>query len=80
MTPTERSARAGHLVQAVDFEDRGGWVLDSQFDMQMGAPYLLAHGLGVPVAEARTTIEVTQAAMEALNFPRRLITRLDYGF
>jgi hypothetical protein len=61
MTPTERSARAGHLVQAVDFEDRGGWVLDSQFDMQMGAPYLLAHGLGVPVAEARTTIEVTQA-------------------
>ena len=25
-------------------------------------------------------IDVTQAAMEALNFPRRLITRLDYGF
>ena len=59
MTAMEWSARAGHLVQAVDFEDRGGWVLDSQFDMQMGAPYLLAHGLGVPVAEARTTIEVS---------------------
>jgi hypothetical protein len=28
-------------VQAVDFEDRGGWVLDSQFDLQMGAPLVI---------------------------------------
>ncbi|MEU6559504.1 FAD-dependent oxidoreductase [Nocardia nova] len=49
------------LVQATDFEDRGGWVLDSQFQAQMGASYLLAHGLGVPVADARATVEVPQA-------------------
>ena len=46
---------AAHLlVQAIDFHDRGGWLLDSQFDVQMGAPYLLAHGLGVPVAAIAT--------------------------
>jgi FAD dependent oxidoreductase len=51
----------GILVPAVDFADYGGWVLDSQFELQMGAPYLLAHGLGCPVADAVTTVEVTDA-------------------
>lgn len=60
MTAARRPSRAGHLVQAIDFSDRGGWVLDSQFDTQMGGPYLLAHGLGVPVADARTTIEIRE--------------------
>ena len=34
------------LIEAEDFTDYGGWVLDSQFEMQMGSPYLLAHGVG----------------------------------
>ncbi|GAA5118873.1 FAD-dependent oxidoreductase [Haloechinothrix salitolerans] len=54
---------AGHhiLVEAEEFDDFGGWTLDSQFEVEMGSPYLLAHGLGVPVADATTSIDVEQA-------------------
>lgn len=44
------------LVEAACFADKGGWVLDTQFMDQMGAPYLLAHGMGVPVKNAKTTV------------------------
>ncbi len=36
-------------------------MLDSQFDCEMGSPYLLAHGLGSPVADATTTMAVHEA-------------------
>ncbi|MGY3555492.1 FAD-dependent oxidoreductase [Williamsia sp. R60] len=49
------------LVQAQDFHDRGGWTFDSQFAHEMGAPYLLGHGLGTPVADAHATVEIPQA-------------------
>jgi hypothetical protein len=52
---------SGILVEAEDFDSYGGWVLDSQFEAQMGSPYLLAHGLGQPVADATTIIEVADA-------------------
>ena len=42
-------------VEAEWFEDYGGWVNDTQFMDQVGSPYLLAHGLGKPVADAKTT-------------------------
>jgi L-ascorbate metabolism protein UlaG (beta-lactamase superfamily) len=45
------------LVEAEAFAERGGWLLDPQFMDQMGSPYLLAHGLGKPVANAKTEIE-----------------------
>ena len=45
---------SGILLEAEDFDDYGGWVLDSQFEMEMGSPYLLAHGNGKPVADATT--------------------------
>ena len=45
------------LVEAESFEDWGGWVNDTQFMDQMGSPYLLAHGLGKPVADAKTTFK-----------------------
>ncbi|MEM9061919.1 MAG: FAD-dependent oxidoreductase [Pseudomonadota bacterium] len=51
----------GILLEAADFDDYGGWLLDSQFASQMGAPYLLAHGLGRPVADARTSLTVEAA-------------------
>jgi hypothetical protein len=44
------------LVEAESFDSHGGWSLDTQFIREMGSPYLLAHGLGRPVADARTTI------------------------
>lgn len=46
------------LVEAEQFAQRGGWVVDPQFMDLMGSPYLLAHGLGTPVADATTTIKI----------------------
>jgi len=42
------------LVEAESFENLGGWVVDQQFADQIGSPFLLAHGLGRPVADATT--------------------------
>jgi len=44
------------LVEAENFEDTGGWVIDQQFMDQMGSPFLLAHGLGQPVKDAITAV------------------------
>src|SRR4051812_24494450 len=49
------------LVEAESFQDRGGWVLDTQFIEIMGSPYLLAHGLGEPVKDATTKITLPAA-------------------
>ncbi|HID22726.1 MAG TPA: FAD-dependent oxidoreductase, partial [Planctomycetaceae bacterium] len=46
------------LIEAESFRDHGGWKLDTQFVDIMGSPYLLAHGLGRPVADAVTEITV----------------------
>lgn len=48
------------LVEAESFEYTGGWVVDQQFMDQMGSPFLLAHGMGSPVADARTTVTVQE--------------------
>jgi hypothetical protein len=54
-------AQSGVLVEAESFQDPGGWVLDTQFIEGMGSPYLLAHGLGVPVKDATTTVKLPGA-------------------
>ncbi len=46
------------LIEAESFKDKGGWVVDPQFVEQMGSPYLLAHGLGIPVKNAMTEINL----------------------
>ena len=46
------------LVEAESFANPGGWSLDTQFIEIMGSPYLLAHGLGRPVADATTTVHL----------------------
>lgn len=46
------------LVEAESFRDKGGWVVDQQFMDLMGSPYLMAHGMGVPVADAVTDINI----------------------
>lgn len=48
------------LVEAESFTDKGGWVLDQQFMDQMGSPFLLAHGMGVPVRDASTVVNIPQ--------------------
>ena len=49
------------LIEAEAFDDYGGWTLDSQFDLEMGSPYLLAHGNGRPVADARTVVDIAES-------------------
>ena len=46
------------VIEAERFDELGGWTLDSQFMETMGSPYLLAHGLGKPVADAKTKFSV----------------------
>ena len=48
------------FIETEAFDDWGGWVNDTQFMDQMGSPYLLAHGLGKPVADAKTTFVVAK--------------------
>jgi FAD dependent oxidoreductase len=49
------------FVEAESFANQGGWSLDTQFIVGMGSPYLLAHGVGKPVADATTKLTVPQA-------------------
>lgn len=50
-----------HFIEAESFENKGGWVLDQQFMDVMGSSYLMAHGLGVPVEDASTLLEIPSA-------------------
>ena len=49
------------FIEAEQFENHGGWELDQQSMEQMGSPYLLAHGLGIPVQDATTKIKFPTA-------------------
>ena len=51
-----QAQQASVLVESESFSRRGGWKLDTQFIESMGSPYLLAHGLGRPVADAVTSV------------------------
>lgn len=51
------TAQAADLfVEAESFTNKGGWVVDQQFMDLMGSAYLLAHGMGEPVEDARTEV------------------------
>ena len=49
------------VIRVPEIKDQGGWALDTQFTATMGTPYLLAHGLGIPVADAKTDFTVESA-------------------
>ena len=57
----KHAGAADVFIETESFEDLGGWKLDTQFIQQMGSPYLLAHGLGKPVADAVTEIEIKES-------------------
>lgn len=59
--PASASRPEGVLVEASAFAEPGGWVLDTQHYLQMGGCYLLAHGMGRPVANARTRVHLPEA-------------------
>ena len=47
------------LLLASMFAERGGWMADSQFFGLTGSTHLLAHGLGIPVADAKSSFTLT---------------------
>ena len=49
------------LAEAESFDNLGGWVVDQQFIPSMGSPYLLAHGMGEPVENAKTTVDFPES-------------------
>jgi hypothetical protein len=65
------------LVEAEQFANKGGWGVDTQFIESMGSPYLIAHGLGAPVADASTEVEIKDAGtyriwVRTLDWTKRL--------
>jgi len=55
-----RHTRTVIWLEAEGFQDNAGWSNDSQFVDLMGSPYLLAGGVGKPVADAVTNVEIAQ--------------------
>ena len=51
----------GVLLETSSIKDRGGWKLDTQHYQLMGGCYLLAHGMGEPVQNARATVKLPKA-------------------
>jgi hypothetical protein len=45
------------FVETESFGEKGGWKIDQQFMDLMGSPYLIAHGMGVPVADAKSVVK-----------------------
>ncbi|MBQ2631071.1 MAG: hypothetical protein IJG13_15460 [Kiritimatiellae bacterium] len=52
------AAASGVVVAPAHRFDAGGWKLDAQFLDVIGAPYLLAHGLGNRVMDATVEVDV----------------------
>lgn len=63
MCATLFSSATDILIETEAFKDKGGWSLDQQFMDLMGSPYLLAHGMGTPVADATTMVTVAKSGL-----------------
>ena len=50
------------FLETVVFENPGGWTVDTQCVEAMGSAYLLAHGIGKPVADAVTGFSTEEDA------------------
>jgi hypothetical protein len=57
---SETAAEHVLWLETERFDSSGGWTSDTQFIDQMGSPYLMAIGLGKPVADAVTTVSLPQ--------------------
>ena len=50
-------------IDALEFEEKGGWKQDTQFVRLMGSAYLMAaDDAGVPVADAAIKVNVPESA------------------
>lgn len=50
-------------IEAESFAEKGGWVVDQQSMETIHSSYLMAHGMGIPVADAVTDITVDSDGM-----------------
>lgn len=48
-------------VECENFETLGGWTVETQSMRKLGSSYLMAHGYGVPVPDAVTTVKIPAA-------------------
>ena len=51
------------FLEAEGFLNYGGWRIDTQFVHKMGSAYLIASGVGTPVAPARTAVEIPRKGL-----------------
>ena len=57
---------ASFFVECESFDNLGGWVVDPHSMKALGSSYVMAHGVGKPVADAVTTVEVPSAGRYAV--------------
>lgn len=57
---------ASVLIECEAFESLGGWTVETQSMRQLGSSYVMAHGCGVPVADAVTNVKIPEAGEYAL--------------
>lgn len=53
---------SGTYIQSGTFENKGGWIVETQSVRHIGGAYLMAHGYGVPVADAVTHFTIAESA------------------
>jgi hypothetical protein len=51
------------FLEAESFDNTGGWVIDTQAFDAIDSAYLLAHGIGVPVADAAANIDIKKPGL-----------------
>ena len=64
LTGSEGAGSSGqefHWIETENFDQYGGWVLDTQYVHLMGSAYLIASGIGKPVEDAITKVPVSRA-------------------
>ena len=65
--PSYAEANAATLyVECESFAELGGWVVDPHSMKALGSSYVMAHGVGKPVADATTKVDVPSAGRYAV--------------
>ncbi len=55
---SQNNCKAEIFIETENFQDKGGWVVDHQAFEKIRSSYLMAHGMGRPVKDAVTKIDV----------------------
>lgn len=48
------------FIEAESFQEKGGWIVEQQSMETLGSAYLMAHGMGIPVRDAKHTLTVEE--------------------